>query len=399
MFARRQNLHEASLLFQDGAVREAAKAGSKVLTEATIQRALANVRRGDHVQARADFDRAAQQVATTPAGPFQSYANAELEIVRAQLAQPDQSVVDGLRKAIDFFDRTEPGRVPGLYLLLARVPMAHESTESALRAGIDKLESQQAGLNDESLRISYFDESWTLFQDMVSLQVTARKPAAAFEFAERSRARSLLATTQGASVSRTRSLSDIQRQLPPSVAVVYYSTLPDRLLVWTITASNSQLIERPIDERELARLITQQRESIHDRRERPANDRLYKLLIDPVAASLPPSAVVVLVPDGQLQQLPFATLRHPTTRRYLVEDHALMVTPSASFFVDARAAAISRATGPFSSALLIGNPTAGNARALPGAEAEVETASRFYARRRGTGRRDGDQGSVSEDGA
>jgi CHAT domain-containing protein len=381
LFARRQNLHEASLLFQDAAVREASKAGSKVLIEATIQRALANVRRGDQVQARADFDRAAQQVATTEAGPFRSYVSAELDIVRAQLAQPDQSVVVGLRDAIDFFNRTEPGRVPGLYLLLARVPGTQGTTEGALRAGIDKLESQQAGLNDEALRISYFDEAWTLFQDMVSLQVAARNPAAAFEFAERSRARSLLAATQGASASRTRSLADIQRQLPPSLAVVYYSTLPDRLLIWTITSSNSQLFERPIDERELARLITQQRETIRDRRERPANDRLYKLLIDPVAPSLSPSAVVVLVPDGPLQQLPFATLRHPATRRFLIEDHALMVTPSASFFVDARAAAVSRATGPFSSALLIGNPTTGNARALPGAEAEVETASRFYARR------------------
>jgi CHAT domain-containing protein/tetratricopeptide (TPR) repeat protein len=382
LFATRHELNEPALLFQDAAVREAGKAATDVLTEALVQRALVHVRRGDDARARADLDQATRQAAATTSEAFRSYINAELNIVRAQVAGNTNAVAD-LQNAITFFSRTEPGRVPGLYLLLARTPVARASrdtAEGALRSGIDSLEAQHAGLGDEALRISYFDESWSLFQQMVSLQLAAKNPGAAFEYAERSRARSLLASAQGSAVSRTRSLAQIQSQLTASVVLLHYSTLAERVLIWTITSSDAQLVERRIDERELARLVDQHREAIRDRRERRANDRLYNLLIEPVAASLPASAVVVLVPDGPLHQLPFATLRHPATRRYLIEDRAVMVSPSASFFVDAGAASTGRPHTPLASALLVGNPAADGVRALPGAESEVEIASKLYPR-------------------
>jgi CHAT domain-containing protein len=160
--------------------------------------------------------------------------------------------------------------------------------------------------------------------------------------------------------------------------LVHYSVLADRVLIWIITASGAKLVEPAIAEQDLARLVDEHRASIRDHRDRPANNRLYALLVDPITSSLPKDAVVVLVPDGQLQQLPFATLRQPSTGHYLIEDHALMVTPSASFFVNARATARPRGNEPLLSALLIGNPAAGGVRALPGAEAEVEAAAKFY---------------------
>jgi CHAT domain-containing protein len=326
----------------------------------------------------------AARLAAMPAGAFKSYVGAELEIARAQMSGADDQATDGLRHAISFFDRAEPARVPGLYLLLARTPQARASTASAevaLRAGIARLEGQQAGLGDEALKISYFDESWALFQDMVILQAGAGNQPAAFEFAERSRARSLLAAAQGSAHSRTRLLSEIQAMLPPSVVIVHYTTLADRVLIWTITATAAQLVERRVKEPALGRLVEQHRSAILNRRENAdVNDRLHELLIQPVVAALTPSATVVLVPDGPLQQLPFATLRDPRTHRFLIEDYALMATPSASFFVEARAAAAGRAGMPYSSALLVGNPGAAGAAALPGAEAEAATAAKGYPR-------------------
>ena len=109
-------------------------------------------------------------------------------------------------------------------------------------------------------------------------------------------------------------LPEIQAQLPPSMVLVHYSTLADRILIWTITASGAKLVERPIAERELARLIEQHRASIREHREnRDVNDRLYKLLIRADCGQMSAAAMVVLVPDGHLQQLSFATLRHPST--------------------------------------------------------------------------------------
>ena len=381
LFARHEDLHEAALLFQDAAVREAAKAGTAPLIEATIQRAQVSVRRGDHARAIADLDQVDRQLVTVPPGGFRSYMSAEIQIVRAQLPGDDTSAAN-LQDAIGFFSKAEPGRVPGLYLLLARTAQSQasaERSEAALRSGIDRLEAQQAGLGDEALKISFFDDSWALFQDMVALQLARNDSAKAFEYAERSRARSLLAAAQGSKTSYTRLLPDIQAQLPPSMVLVHYSTLADRILIWTITTSDAKLVERAITERDLARLLEQHRASIHDHREnRGANDRLYALLVEPIATRMSPATVVVLVPDGRLQQLSFATLRHPSTRRYLIEDHALMVSPSATFFVDARAATSTRTGTPLESALLVGNPTADGARTLPGAESEVAAASQLY---------------------
>jgi CHAT domain-containing protein/tetratricopeptide (TPR) repeat protein len=385
LFAAGENLHEAAYLFQEAATREAAKAAQPgALAEATIQLALANVRRGELARARADLERAALQVAAAPAQEFRDFAGAELAIVRAQLGDGDDASIPKLQDAIGFFSKTDPGRVPGLYLLLARTPQARASpatAEHALRAGIDILEKQQAGLGDEMLRISYFDESWSLFQDMVALQVAARNTSAAFDFAERSRARSLLAAAQDSALSRTRQLQDIQSQLPPRATMVYYSTLADRVVVWTITAKSAQSTERAVTERELFRLIEQHRAAIRAHREnRQVNNRLYTLLIEPAAGAIEGSPMVVVVPDGALQQLAFATLRHPQSDRYLIEDHALLVSPSASFFVDSLAAAAASTRAPLQSALMIGNPAAEAVRPLPGAEAEATAAAALYPR-------------------
>jgi CHAT domain-containing protein len=380
LFARRQELDEASLLFQDAAVREASKAGPRVLIEATIQHALANMRRGELKGATTDLEGADRQLTLTPSGPFRTYMTAELNIARAQLPNHDDTA--GLTDAIAFFSKAEPGRVPGLYLMLARMPGASRATaEAALRSGIENLESQQAGLGDDRFRISYFDESWSLFGDMVALQVAAKNSAQAFEYAERSRARALLAAAQGTAASRTHLLRDIQSRLPASMVMLHYTTLADRLLIWKISSNGATFNERPIAQRELARVIERHRAAIHDHRDnREVNDRLYTLLIEPVAASIADGQTIALVPDAQLQQLSFATLRHPKSGRYLIEDHPLVISPSASFFVDARTAAIGRSGVAIQTALLMGNPTAARTRELPGAQAEVEAASKFYAR-------------------
>jgi CHAT domain-containing protein len=163
--------------------------------------------------------------------------------------------------------------------------------------------------------------------------------------------------------------------------MVHYSMLDDRVLIWTIARAAAAMTESTANGRELSRLIDRHRAAIEQRREdRDANDRLFSLLIAPIASTLRSAAVVVLIPDGGLQRLPFATLRDPSSRHYLIEDHVLLTSPSATFFVDAQIATRDRALLPIDSALLVGNPAASGERSLPGAEAEVTTAAKLYAR-------------------
>jgi CHAT domain-containing protein len=254
------------------------------------------------------------------------------------------------------------------------------AVEEALAQGIAELEDQRANLSDEVLKISYFDDSWELFQQMVAFQLTARNdPAKAFEFADRARARTLLAAAEEFTDSRTRGLVEIQRLLPPTVVLVYYVTLADRLLIWTITSNVSQLVERRITHDDLTRLVGQYRVAIADGRHgQRANNDLYNALITPIGNLIPTQSTIVFVPDGNLQQLPFATLRHPVTGHYLVEDHSILMTPSASFFVAGLGRVRALQTQRLTSALLVGNPATTTNVALPGAEAEVTEAARLY---------------------
>ena len=388
LFALGLDLLEPALLFQDAAVRESLAAGVEVAVEAHTQRAAIHLRRHDVIRAREDLGTAVAHLARMPDGPLEKYLAADIDVLQAQVGQddPGDRAVGQLRGAIAFFDRAEPARVPRLYLALARAHLAHRANaaaEEALNAGIERLERQQATLDDESLKISYFDEAWDLFQEMVQLQHATRQDSEkAFEYAERSRARSLLASAEGSNAAAPRRLDAIQALLPAGLVLVHYAVLADRVLIWTVSSGSFRLVEQRFDRQDLARLVARHRAAIVEGRESGAsNDRLYALLIRPVADALLGSSTVVLAPDGELQQLSFATLRDPATRRYFVEDHTLAVTPSASFFAAGLLRAHARGAASFRSALLVGNPAASTTDGLPGAEAEVGAAARFYPRR------------------
>src|SRR5262249_36584488 len=67
---------------------------------------------------------------------------------------------------------------------------------------------------------------------------------------------------------------------------------------------------------------------------RQASD-LYQLLIAPIGQRLDRNLALCVAPDGALQDLPFAALVSPESKRYLIEDFTLVVNPSASVFARA----------------------------------------------------------------
>jgi CHAT domain-containing protein len=255
-----------------------------------------------------------------------------------------------------------------------------DAAEQALAHGIDELERQHARLGDEALKISYFDESWNLFPEMVTLQATVRRnAAAALEYAERSRARSLVLG------SRPIRHTELRQRMPPTVAMIYYVTLPDRLFTWVVTSNDSSLFDYKIDRSSLARDVERYVASLDADRpvDTEVSTQLYDVLIARASEHFAGRRTLVIVPDADLQRLPFATLRNPATRHLLIEDHAVVTSPSATVFAAGIERLRERAGGRFDSALLVGDPDAGaltGLKALPAAEREAVAASRFYPR-------------------
>jgi CHAT domain-containing protein len=386
LFASSQDLFEPALVFQNAALREATARGGGAVVEALTERAKILARRHDHEGARRDLEEARRRLSPLPDGPLKRYHEADMAELAAELRQTDQeSLIAGLQNAVAFFSKAEPTFVPRLHLALARAQAAGgalDAAETSFAQGIAQLEGQQSRLGDDALKISYFDESWSLFPEMIEFQVGVRHDmTAAFEYAERSRARSLLHDL------RPLRLGEIQDNLPESVALLYYVTLPHQLLIWTITKAGHQLTEQAVRREDLSRQISRYRSEVIDGGAAGASvaATLYDELIRPVVRRLPLNATLVIIADGELQRLPFATLRNPTTARYLIEERTLMWSPSATFFARALPRLRELANHRIDSALLIGNPISSEDPSLalpplPGAEAEAIASAAFYQR-------------------
>ncbi|HSN88074.1 MAG TPA: CHAT domain-containing protein, partial [Thermoanaerobaculia bacterium] len=102
---------------------------------------------------------------------------------------------------------------------------------------------------------------------------------------------------------------------------------------------------------------------------------LYELLVPEPVARLRGGETLYLVPDKILHKVPFAALLDPVRQRFLVEDHAIVVTPAALPLLQGEGAT-SPALQSTARVLFVGNPAFDRSlfpdlTDLPGAEAEL----------------------------
>lgn len=208
---------------------------------------------------------------------------------------------------------------------------------------------------EQSLRSSFFDAEQDIYDLATDFAFTIRHdPRRAFEYAETSRSRSLLdLLQQEPRLTKTNNaldlqltafgkplpLNEIQQRIPASVQLVQYALLRDRVVIWVLS---KEVFHPPAESliapAELQRQVLKFRRDVatapvgYDTRYETAGKELYALLIAPVAHLLDPQKRLCLVPDGCLNELPFAALVTPQGQ-FLVDEYALSLTPSASLFV------------------------------------------------------------------
>jgi CHAT domain-containing protein len=116
--------------------------------------------------------------------------------------------------------------------------------------------------------------------------------------------------------------------------LLFYSTAPERSFLWAVTADGITLVPLP-GEKTLSTLVAAHQRLILSSRDpldeaAPEATELYRLLVQPVAATMTSNARVIIVSDGPLEQLNFETLvvPGPRGRHYLIEDVVLARTSS-----------------------------------------------------------------------
>ncbi len=216
---------------------------------------------------------------------------------------------------------------------IAKVRRARGDLRGALHAankGLSHVETLRTELENLTLRASFFAPYQDAFGFTVetAMELHRREPGAghdsqALEWAERSRARSLLdalgrVAPTGATVE-TLTVRKIQEQvLGPDVLLLEYALGERRSFLWAVSCASVRSYELPPRKaledsaRRAHALLADSRRTLALAPAREALAQLSRELLGPAASELKARRLVV-VPDGALHLIPFGALPDPSS--------------------------------------------------------------------------------------
>jgi CHAT domain-containing protein/tetratricopeptide (TPR) repeat protein len=284
------------------------------------------------------------------------------------------------------------------YLADNNDPKAEQELVLVLRL----FEGYRERILEERQRNVFFDKEQDIYDLAIDFTYSrTNDPRRAFEYSESSRARSLLDLIRsGARIAEAESeselhvshvaesltLDEIREQMPNQVQMIQYAVLKDKLLIWLITKSDFTSKIADVDSGRLADAIASSLKQISSEDEMAAAGSLrglYDLLIKPVEELLDQSKLICIVPDKELNYIPFSALISTKSGRYLVQDYRLTLSPSATVFINCTMAARKRETAGAERLLVVGNPSF-DLNAFPqlpdlaAAEREAEKIAAYY---------------------
>jgi CHAT domain-containing protein len=287
------------------------------------------------------------------------------------------------------------------YVAAGDYPAAQSEMETALNI----LRTHRLKILEESNRNSYFDKEQDIYDAAIDFMYSKMNdPQKAFEYAEESKARSLLDSTGSSAEvfmqkygpeirlhpdAEPLTLAQIQSRLPERTQLLQYAALDDKLLVWVISKDAFFSAEVKIGRDQMGEKIrlyfqTVSRLSGNDEAEALSRAReLYDLLIKPVESRLDKNKYIYIVPDDALNRIPFIALVSSASGNYLIKDYTFGVSPSATLFIKCTDDARDKEKESDERLLCVGNPRFDSAQFpkleyLPSAAIEVKQVASFY---------------------
>lgn len=248
-----------------------------------------------------------------------------------------------------------------------------------LRQATALAESQRQRVARDDIRDAFFGNASDAFIELTELLDRAGDAPSAFDVAERGRSRLILDRLRVQRGAAQLSPSAILAAIPPSTTVLHFTATGDDLITFVISRDSiSSRIVR-ISRTELEQLARQLSALAEDGRIAAVtaiSESLSARLIGGLESHLASSETLVFVPDESTAGIVWSLLRDPSTHRFLVEDHRLVLAPSAAAFV-------ARTTPqPRRSIVAVGDPRVGYASdelpALPSAAQEAAAVAALY---------------------
>jgi CHAT domain-containing protein/Tfp pilus assembly protein PilF len=349
--------------------------------------------------------RIADEITRQGATAYALFAQGQLQAQQGQSAQ----AIHALNQALRIFT------AQGNHYFAAQVRQAKvkplierrevEAAEAELNASLNFLERTRRSLVYQEQRNKFYAQASTVYETMTWFQFFIKHdPVAAFNAAEMSRARSLLDLLRAAEKlplapdrldlvlsgsSAPMKLAQIQAALPTQIQLVEYAVTQNHgLIIWVVASDRFHVAQSSITGVELTRLVEDFRRAIERKSKleivNQLAERLHDLLIQPVKQYLVPDQQLCFIPDKSLYYVPFAALRDPVSGTYLIEQYALLSSPSASVYVQCLQKARPRAAARRSATMLsVGNPWFNRNRfprlpELREAELEAQQCAQYY---------------------
>jgi len=275
-----------------------------------------------------------------------------------------------------------------------------DAAETDLRAALAELRAEQLYMLEhrergqaENLWSSYFSRFGEAYQTLIRLLADEGRNEVAFNYAEQARAFEPLYLVSEALPRKfdatPKGRGEIQQALPVGTQLIEYSVLPDRTIVWLLSRDHFSVIQLPAGRAEIERHASALQRAAAARTETDFEAQSYvlynELLEKPLAAMAARPKRLVIIPDGPMHGLPFAALRNPITRRYLIQDFPVEIAGSANLYLVSLARDRALQTTEEPSILLVGDPAfdgrlafAQGLQPLPHARRECEKIAAQY---------------------
>ena len=129
----------------------------------------------------------------------------------------------------------------------------NESVKREMPLILQLFDKYRRAIVDEGDRNILFDDEQHIYDIATEYAYSNLKNAEqAFDYAENSRARSLLNLIDSdAEQTKPLSLAEIRSRIPSGVQILYYAVLTDKILLWYISGVESQLLEIPLKQTDL----------------------------------------------------------------------------------------------------------------------------------------------------
>lgn len=305
-------------------------------------------------------------VAAAPASPYTTVIEAQVAAGRG-----DRDVAARLfRQSLDATD-VPPGvrwmALDGLARTAAAAGTVAEA-EKYFEQALQTVEQTRSALLRADYRISFTSRLVQFYRGYVDFLLSRGQFERALIVADSSRAR-VLAERQSVTTPTRRTTTASLKQLSRASGstLLFYWLGPEQSWAWVVTAEGVSATKLP-PAGQIETLVAEHQSAIQSALADPmaasgsAGERLYEVLLRPVAALLTRPSLVI-VPDGALHRLNFETLVVPGTgsrqtagevrSHYLIDDLTIQIAPSLAMLQRGGAAAPGRG-----SLLLVGNATA-----------------------------------------